>query len=193
MATRKPLVAIAGVLQELPTGDVVVDTTTMGTLINGATAKTPPVDADYVGLMDSAASNVLKKLSWANIKATVLAYALTVANTWTKAQIGSPVALAVASNLIAVDLSLANNFTLPLQATTGQTLSNPTNVVAGQSGNIAITQNATPSTLAFGAYWQEVTGAIPTVSTTASSVNVLSYYVVSSTKVWYQLNKGGVA
>lgn len=46
-------------------------TTTIGSLINGATSKTTPVDADYVGLMDSAASNILKKLSWANIKATL--------------------------------------------------------------------------------------------------------------------------
>jgi len=49
-------------------------TTTAGALINGATNKTPPVDADYVGLMDSAASNILKKLSWANIKATLKTY-----------------------------------------------------------------------------------------------------------------------
>jgi hypothetical protein len=49
-------------------------TTTVGALINGATAKTTPVDADYVGLMDSAASNVLKKLSWANLKATLKTY-----------------------------------------------------------------------------------------------------------------------
>jgi len=49
-------------------------TTTMGTLINGATAKTTPVDADMVGLMDSAAANVVKKLSWANVKATLKTY-----------------------------------------------------------------------------------------------------------------------
>ena len=46
-------------------------TTTIGSLINGATSKTTPVDADQVGLMDSAASNILKKLSWANIKTTL--------------------------------------------------------------------------------------------------------------------------
>lgn len=49
-------------------------TTTIGTLINGATEKTTPVDADMVGLMDSAASNILKKLSWTNIKATLKTY-----------------------------------------------------------------------------------------------------------------------
>lgn len=48
--------------------------TAFGTIINKATAKTTPVDADMVGLIDSAASNILKKLSWANIKATLKTY-----------------------------------------------------------------------------------------------------------------------
>jgi hypothetical protein len=55
-------------------------TTTIGTLINGATSKTTPVDADQVGLMDSAASNILKKLSWANIKATLASTFLSISN-----------------------------------------------------------------------------------------------------------------
>lgn len=49
-------------------------TTTLWSKINWATEKTNPVDADMVWLMDSAASNVLKKLSWANIKATLKTY-----------------------------------------------------------------------------------------------------------------------
>jgi len=42
-------------------------TTTLGALINSATAKTTPVAADMFALMDSAGSNVVKRLSWANI------------------------------------------------------------------------------------------------------------------------------
>lgn len=42
--------------------------------IHAATAKTTPVDADEIGLIDSAASNVLKKLTWANFKSTLLTY-----------------------------------------------------------------------------------------------------------------------
>lgn len=57
-----------------PVGGGTETTATMGALIAGATAKTTPVDADMFGLMDSAASNVLKKLSWANIKATLKTY-----------------------------------------------------------------------------------------------------------------------
>lgn len=49
-------------------------TTSMGALITGATAKATPVDADMIPITDSAASNILKKVSWLNIKATIKAY-----------------------------------------------------------------------------------------------------------------------
>lgn len=42
--------------------------------IHAATGKTTPVDADELGIVDSAASNVLKKLTWANLKATAKTY-----------------------------------------------------------------------------------------------------------------------
>jgi hypothetical protein len=42
-----------------------------GSAISALTAKTTPVDADLIGLSDSAAGGVLKKLSWSNIKAAL--------------------------------------------------------------------------------------------------------------------------
>lgn len=54
--------------------DALETVTSIGALINSATAKTTPADNDMVGLMDSAASNILKKLSWANIKSTLKTY-----------------------------------------------------------------------------------------------------------------------
>ena len=42
--------------------------------IHAATSKATPVDADELGLVDSAASNVLKKLTWTNLKATLKTY-----------------------------------------------------------------------------------------------------------------------
>jgi hypothetical protein len=41
---------------------------------HAATSKATPVDADEVPLVDSAASNVLKKVTWANVKATLKTY-----------------------------------------------------------------------------------------------------------------------
>jgi len=49
---------------------------------HAATSKATPVDADELPLVDSAASNVLKKLTWANLKATFLA----TVNTWSAVQ-----------------------------------------------------------------------------------------------------------
>lgn len=63
---------ITGTNSGTNTGDATA--TTHGALIAGATAKTTPVDADYLGLMDSAASNVMKKVSWAAVKATLKTY-----------------------------------------------------------------------------------------------------------------------
>ena len=41
---------------------------------HAATGKTTPVDADELPIVDSAALNVLKKLTWANLKATLKTY-----------------------------------------------------------------------------------------------------------------------
>jgi hypothetical protein len=46
----------------------------MADAIDAATGKATPVDADAVPLIDSAASNALKKVTWANIKATLKTY-----------------------------------------------------------------------------------------------------------------------
>lgn len=54
--------------------DAAVTAANVGAVIAAATAKATPVDADSVGLSDSAASNVLKKLTWANVKATLKTY-----------------------------------------------------------------------------------------------------------------------
>ena len=46
----------------------------LGLLIAGADEKTTPVDADEVGLVDSMAASVIKRLTWANLRATLKAY-----------------------------------------------------------------------------------------------------------------------
>ena len=61
-------------LANVEDGADVTDAANVGSAIDGATGKTTPVDADTVGVIDSAASNVLKKLTWANIKATLKTY-----------------------------------------------------------------------------------------------------------------------
>jgi hypothetical protein len=113
--------------------------------------------------------------------ATTTVAGLAVAQSFTKAQRGTPVALTDAST-VAVDLSLGNNFTLTLAG--NRTLGAPTNVTAGQSGVIVVTQDGTGSrTLAYNSVYKFAAGTAPTLTTTASAVDVLAYYVESSTRI----------
>ena len=64
-------------------GADVTDAANVGASIHGATAKTTPVDADALPLIDSAASNGLKKVTWANVKATLKTYFDTLYSTFT--------------------------------------------------------------------------------------------------------------
>jgi len=52
----------------------VTDAVNVGSAVNDATAKPTPVDADTLPILDSAASFGLKKVTWANIKATLKTY-----------------------------------------------------------------------------------------------------------------------
>jgi len=90
------------------------------------------------------------------------------------------------ASTIAVDMSLGNNFSVTLGG--NRTLGNPTNLTAGQSGVIFITQDGTGSrTLAYSSYWDFPSQTAPTLTTTANAVDVLVYTVRSSTSIAAQL------
>lgn len=110
-----------------------------------------------------------------------------VAQTYTAAQRGSITALTDATN-IAMDMSLNNFFSVTLGG--NRTLDNPTNIVAGQSGSIFITQDGTGSrTLAYGSFWDFAGGTAPTLSTTANAVDRLDYVVRTTGSIHAQLTK----
>jgi hypothetical protein len=44
---------------------------TIGTIVNSATAKSTPLDADLLNLADVSAGNILKKFTWANLKSVL--------------------------------------------------------------------------------------------------------------------------
>jgi len=108
-----------------------------------------------------------------------------VAQSFTAAQRGSISALTDGAT-ITPDFALANNFSVTLGG--NRTLANPTNLTAGQHGVIVITQDGTGSrTLAYGSYFKFPAGAAPTLTTTASAVDVLAYYVESTTRITARL------
>lgn len=65
------------------------DITVIAPGTHAATSKTTPVDADELPLVDSAASFGLKKLTWANLKATVKSYYDSVSSTLTNKDLTS--------------------------------------------------------------------------------------------------------
>ena len=92
---------------------------------------------------------------------------------------GSITGLSTAAT-IAVDFSDSNNFSITLDG--NYTLGNPTNVVAGQSGFIAITQDGTGGrTLAYSSNWSFAGGSAPTLTVGAGKTDVLAYYARTTT------------
>lgn len=110
---------------------------------------------------------------------------LSLAQSFTAAQRGAISALTDGTT-ITPDFALANNFSVTLGG--NRTLANPSNLTAGQSGAIFISQDGTGSrTLAFGSYWDFSGGTAPTLTTTASAVDCLVYAVRSATSIHAQL------
>jgi hypothetical protein len=129
-------------------------------------------------------SNWDSAYSWGNHASAGYAV-LTTAQSFTAAQRGAVSALTDGAT-ITPNFAAANNFSVTLGGS--RTLANPTNLTAGQSGIIKITQDATGSrTLAFGSYWKFSNGTAPTLTTTANAVDVLAYYVDSSTTITAKL------
>ena len=99
----------------------------------------------------------------------------------TKGTIGEVSAVSCAST-ITLDFRTANNFSMTL--TGNVTLANPSNISAGQSGVLFITQDTTGGrTAAFGSYWDFSDGTAPTLSTGADAVDMIAWIARSSTKI----------
>jgi len=137
-------------------------------------------DADDVGALETA-----------DIGVSVQAYDADTAKTdvvqsFSAAQRGTVSALGNQSGTITLNMATANNISMTL--TGSSTLANPTNLTAGQSGVIVITQDGTGGrTLAFGSSWKFPSGTAPTLTTAANSVDVIAYYCESSSRITARL------
>ena len=118
--------------------------------------------------------------------ATTTAAGLAVAQTFTKAQRGSisAVSIAASDTTKQLDFATANNFALTLANTASCTLSNPSNLTAGQSGSIFVVQDSTGSRLlTYGSQWDFAGGTAPTLSTAASAVDRIDYVVRTTSSI----------
>ena len=137
---------------------------TAGTVITGAPSSTTFLRGDNTWAAPAAGASVSAN------------------NTWTAAQRGAVVALTPGAT-VATDLALSNNFRLaPVQ---NFTMAFPTNVVAGQSGLIVITQDGTGSrAVTWASGWVAAGGTKPILSTAANAVDYISYYVETGSRIF---------
>jgi len=83
---------------------------------------------------------------------------------------------------VSINFASSNNFSVTLAG--NRTLGNPSNVVAGQSGFIAVTQDGTGSrTLSYSSNWDFAQGVAPTLTTTAGAIDVIAYYARTTTSI----------
>lgn len=156
------------------------DGTTAATWATGDKVELRPTAAGLAAMAQTA-NNLSDLASTSTARTNLGAAALASAQTFTAAQRGTVSALTDGAT-ITPDFAVANNYSVTLGG--NRTLANPTNITAGQSGIITITQDGTGSrTLAYGSYWKFAGGTAPTLTTTASAVDVLAYYVESTTRI----------
>jgi hypothetical protein len=166
--------------------DALVDGTASGSFTNLTVTGTSTLNtltATGTTTLATALTGILKGTSGVVSVATAgTDYAgISTAQSFTAGQRGAVSALTDGAT-ITPNFNTANNFSLTIGG--NRTLANPTNLTAGQSGVILITQDGTGGrTLAYGSYWKFTDATAPTLTTTASAVDALVYYVNSTTSI----------
>ena len=165
----------------LTNGTLATDAATLGQV---TTALGNYIPTSAIGVTVEAYNATILKS--ADIGVTVQGYDAATAKTnvtqaFTKGQSGAVTALTDGAT-ITPNFANSNNFSVTLGG--NRTLANPTNITAGQSGIIVITQDSTGSrTLSYGSYWKFAGGTAPTLTTTANAVDVLAYYANTTTTI----------
>ena len=136
------------------------------------------------GSYEPADATILKD---ADINSTVQAYdadtaKLDVTQSWTAAQRGATNTNASATGSITLDFSAYQNFVLTMSGNV--TLSNPSTEAVGQSGFIVFIQDATGGrTVSLGSEYETAGAAGLTLSTAASTTDVVPYIVAASGRI----------
>jgi len=112
------------------------------TEVVAAAAKTTPVDSDLLSILDSAAANIIKKVTWANIKATLKTYFDTLYIS--QIDIDVPVTVSASRNFAATDIGkvLYVTQTVTLTYPSGGLANFKTNLVCSAAGQATIAGQA---------------------------------------------------
>ena len=182
----------------VPTGNVFTIADNSGISIGGTVVSATAAQLNVMASVTASATeiNVLDGIP-ATLTATELGYSdgvtsaiqtqidtkavLTAVQTFTAGQRGEITALTSAAT-VTIDMADSNHFSCTMAHSI--TFANPSNLTAGQTGSIFLTQDGSGSrTASWGTYWDWAAGTAPTLTTTAAAVDRIDYVVRSSTSI----------
>ena len=198
MTSRYPLVLISGAFSELPAGDSIIDASV--TLVSQPSGLY--LDGFNLGIDGSAIASGNAALGLAELNEALATSALASGNAAltdlsgkvdksgdvisgtlvVDSQSYGIVSSTISSGVILLDFSENNNFDVTLEG--NSTLAPSVSPSGGQSGAIYIRQDGTGSrTLSYSGGFSFSNGSAPTLTTTASGVDLLAYYSPESSTI----------
>ena len=173
----------------IPTGKVLTVTDNSGISIAGTAVSSTATElnvldgipatltATELGYVDGVTSALQTQINAKGVGDALLG----TAQNWTAGQRGEITALTSAAS-VTIDMADSNHFSCTMAHNI--TFANPSNLTAGQTGSIFLTQDGTGSrTASWGSYWDWAAGTAPTLTTTAAAVDRIDYVVRSATSI----------
>ena len=157
--------------------NVMATVTATATEINVLDGIPAGLTATELGYSDGVTSAIQTQINAKGVGDALLA----TAQNWTAGQRGEITALTSATT-VTPDMADSNHFSCTMAHNI--TFANPSNLTAGQTGSIFLTQDGTGSrTASWGTYWDWAGGTAPTLTTTAAAVDRIDYVVRTTTSI----------
>ena len=157
--------------------NVMATVTATATEINVLDGIPAGLTSTELGYSDGVTSGIQAQINAKGVGDALLA----TAQNWTAGQRGEITALTSATT-VTPDMADSNHFSCTMAHNI--TFANPSNLTAGQTGSIFLTQDGTGSrTASWGTYWDWAGGTAPTLTTTAAAVDRIDYVVRSATSI----------
>ena len=165
---------VSSTAAELNILDGVTSTTAELNVLDGIPAT---LTATELGYSDGVTSALQTQINAKGVGDALLA----TAQNWTAGQRGEITVLTSAAT-VTPDMADSNHFSCTMAHNI--TFANPSNLTAGQTGSIFLTQDGTGSrTASWGTYWDWAGGTAPTLTTTAAAVDRIDYVVRTTTSI----------
>ena len=150
-----------------------------GSIVNAALTPVSVADTRYLQVSASVNATLTGTKVFVGASVTTPGNIVVGAN----ARTYNPITTVSVTTCMSLNFAIGNNFLISVAGSTAHTLKAPANCTAGQSGNIYLVQVSGNGTLAYNAAWQFVSASVPTLTTTANAVDILTYAARSATTI----------